>query len=149
MSLIAAPGFPVNVAHRPMSTLVLLSLVLSNLWPIWWRERERALPVSSVRTFLFVLLTYKIGITSQHFSFCLQPPHTLETRVQQLYDRRNSRTAVRWDHVGVQYRGGQHEGETTRGLICPERESNNLHHHLFSKVLYTQLVFSRAEPLEL
>lgn len=67
-----------------------------------------------------------------------QSPDALETRVRQLHDWRNSRTAVRRHHVRVQHRGGQHGEETARGLFSPGPQSNPLHHHLLSKVLYTR-----------
>lgn len=78
------------------------------------------------------------------FFICLQSPNALETRVRQLHDRRDSRAAVRRDHVRVQHRGGQHGEETTRGLVCPEPERNPLHHHLISKVLcfYAEQMFN-------
>lgn len=79
---------------------------------------------------------------SHIYFFPLQSPHSLETRVRQLHDRRNSRTAVRRNHVRVQHRGGQHEEETTRSLFCPQPEPNPMHHHLISTVLFTILVDS-------
>lgn len=63
-----------------------------------------------------------------------QSPDALETRVRQLHDRRNSRTAVRRHHVRVQHCGGQHGEETARGLFSPGPQPNPLHHHLLSKV---------------
>lgn len=86
------------------------------------------------------LPTYRPSLTHLFFP-CLQSPHTLETRVRQLHDRRNSRTAVRRNHVRVQHRGGQHEEETKRGLFCPQPEPNPLHHHLISTVPSTTLVY--------
>lgn len=76
-------------------------------------------------------------ITNHLFSHP-QSPDALETRVRQLHDRRNSRTAIRRHHVWVQHRGGQHGEETARGLFSPGPQPNPLHHHLLSKVLYTR-----------
>lgn len=75
------------------------------------------------------------------FSSRPQSPDALETRVRQLHDRGNSRTAVRRHHVRVQHRGGQHGEETARGLFCPGPQPNPLHHHLLSKVLYSCVHF--------
>lgn len=144
-----ADAFPITapLSHTPKSTLwstnALLSSALPKLWLTYDNGESGFCNQSGHRdteTRVFSwwpssLLTYKKQNVFTTLFLCLQPPHALETGVRQLHDWRNSRAAVRREHLWVQHCGGQHGEETTRGLICPEPESNPLHHHLISNVL--------------
>ena len=134
--LITAP-----LSHTPPSTLRSTNTLHLFAVPRLRRTYERS--VHSIRKVLaitfFSMASFLADLWSETVFTTLflfvQPPHSLETGVWQLHDRRNSRAAVRRDHVGVQHRGGQHGEEATRGLFCAQPERKALHHHLIPKVL--------------